>query len=84
MILERLPDETITPAHPNTVKYYVAQIAKAMDKHPAPVYSALYSAFQVPHYQELREDQWDQIKRWFQMPLGNVRDNQQPEQKKLL
>lgn len=83
-ILERLPDPTITLAHQNMVKYYVAQLAKVTDKPYATIYSALYTVFSVPRYQELREDQWEQVEQWFKKHLGNARGGQQPEQGKLL
>ena len=81
VILERLPDPTITPAHQNMVKYYVSQIHKATGKPYATIYSALDTVFQVPRYQELREDQWDKIERWFQKQLPG--QGHSPEQEKL-
>src|SRR5207245_10959239 len=54
-ILERLGPPTITPEHQNLVKYYVSQLVKATGKHQATIYSALYTAFQVPRYQERLE-----------------------------
>ena len=83
-ILERLPETTITPAHQNMVKYYVSQIHKATDKPYATIYSALYTAFQVPTYTSLREDEWDKIEQWLKKQLTKVRVNEQPEQGKLL
>jgi hypothetical protein len=35
------------------VEYYVSQLSHAMSQHPARIYSALYTAFNVPRYQEL-------------------------------
>jgi hypothetical protein len=64
-ILERLPAPTITPAHQNKVKYYVIQLSQAAGQHPATIYSALYTAFDVPRYQELLEAEWEQIEHWF-------------------
>jgi hypothetical protein len=69
-ILERLPAPTITSAHQNQVKYYVSQLSQATGQHPARIYSALYTVFNVPRYQELLEAQWEQVERWFQAKLG--------------
>lgn len=69
-ILERLPAPAITPAHQNKVKYYVSQLSQATGQHPAMIYSRLYTAFNVPRYQELLEAEWEQVERWFQAQLG--------------
>jgi len=68
-ILERLPEATITPAHQNTVKYYVSQLSKATGKSPATIYSSLFTAFNVPRYTELQEAEWDQVEAWFMKQL---------------
>jgi hypothetical protein len=52
-ILECLPAPTITQEHQNKVKNYVSQLSHATSQHPATIYSALYTAFNVPRYQEL-------------------------------
>jgi len=72
-ILERLPAATITPAHQNKVKYYVSQLSQATGLHPATIYSALYTAFNVPRYQELLEAEWELVERWFQSQLERKR-----------
>jgi len=72
-ILERLPAPTITPAHQNKVKYYVSQLSLATGQHPATIYSALYTAFNVPRYQELLEAEWERVERWFQSQLERKR-----------
>ncbi len=68
-ILERLPRETITLAHQNKVKYYIAQLSKVTGQHPATIYSSLYTAFDVPRYQELLEAEWDAVEQWFKVKL---------------
>ncbi len=68
-ILERLPAPTITPAHQHKVKYYVFQLSQAMGQRPARIYSALYTVFNVPRYQDLLEAEWEQVERWFQAQL---------------
>ncbi len=72
-ILERLPAPTITPAHQNKVKYYVSQLSLATGQHPATIYSVLYTAFNVPRYQELLEAEWERVERWFQSQLERKR-----------
>jgi hypothetical protein len=72
-ILERLPAPTITPAHQNKVKYYVSQLSQVTGQHPATIYSALYTAFDVPRYQELLEAEWEQVERWFKAQLERKR-----------
>lgn len=79
-ILERLPEPTITPAHQNQVKYYVSQLSKATGKSPATIYSALYTAFRVPRYQELREDEWDKVEHWFKRQLPRPGQDDNPKQ----
>lgn len=69
-ILERLPEPTIAPAHQNKVKYSVSQLSQATGQHPATLYGALYTVFNVPRYQELLEATWEQVERWFQAQLG--------------
>ena len=71
-ILERLPRETITPAHQNKVKYYIAQLSKVTGQHPATIYSSLYTAFNVPRYQELLEAEWNTVEEWFKVQLERV------------
>jgi hypothetical protein len=72
-ILERLPAPIITPAHQHKVKYYVSQLSQATGQHSATIYSALYTAFNVPRYQELLEAEWEQIERWFQSQFERKR-----------
>lgn len=72
-ILERLPAPTITPAHQNKVKYYVSQLSQSTGQHPATIYSTLYTAFNVPRYQELLEAEWEQVERRFQSQLERKR-----------
>lgn len=84
VILERLPDPTITIAHQNAVRYYVSQIHQTMGKPYATIYSALQAAFRVPRYQELREDQWNEIERWLKKQLPGQGHRSGPEQGTLL
>jgi P22_AR N-terminal domain len=65
LILEQLPPATITPTHQNVVKYYVSELHKATHRPHATIWSMVYTSFQVPRYQELREEDWSKIQRWF-------------------
>lgn len=80
-ILQRLPPPTITPAHQNMVKYYISQLHTATGKPFATLYSALYTAFNVPRYEELREADWPKVERWFKRQLPGQGD--QPKQDRL-
>src|SRR2546421_5051449 len=68
-ILDRLPPTTLTPAHQNQIKYYVQQLHQATGKHQATIYSDLYTAFSVPRYQEIPEEEWDKVENWFKVQL---------------
>jgi len=72
-ILDRLGPPTLTPEHQNRVKYLVSQLNKATGKHPATIYSELYTAFSVPRYQELPESDWQQVEQWFQVQLDRAK-----------
>lgn len=65
LILDQLPPVTITPTHQNVVKYYVSELHKVTHKPHATIWSMVYTAFQVPRYQELREEDWGKIQSWF-------------------
>ena len=69
LILEQLPPATITPTHQNVVKYYVAELHKLTHKPYATIWSMIYTSFQVPRYQELREEDWSKIQSWFREQL---------------
>lgn len=77
-ILERLGPQTITAQHQNQVKWLVSQLCEASGKHRGTIYSDLYTAFSVPKYQDLREDEWDQVTRWFALQMERVRKRGQP------
>ena len=72
-ILERLPAPTITPPHQNKVKYYVSQLSQLTGQHRGTIYSALYTTFDVPRYEELLEAEWQQVEDWFRVQLERAR-----------
>ena len=68
-ILERLGPQTLTPQHQQQTKVYVQQLSKITGKHPATIYNDLYTVFSVPRYQDIPEDQWSQVERWFKLQI---------------
>ena len=65
LILEQLPPATLTPTHQHVVKYYVSELHKLTHKPYATIWSMIYTSFQIPRYQELREGDWSKIQSWF-------------------
>ncbi len=72
-ILERLAPETITPAHQRQVQVYVKQLGDLSGKHPASIYTDLYTAFSVPRYQDLPEADWGDVEKWFKTQIDRAR-----------
>lgn len=72
-ILERLGQETLTPQHQRHVQVAVQQLSKATGKHSATIYNDLYTAFQVPRYQDLLESDWEQVERWFKVQMERAK-----------
>jgi len=77
-ILERLGPEKLTPAHQNLVKYYVQQLVKATGKSSGTIYSSLYTAFSVPRYQEIPEEEWPKVEQWFKTQVDRGKQRQRP------
>lgn len=72
-ILDRLPPETITPAHQRQIQVYVKQLGDLTGKHPASIYTDLYTAFAVPRYQNLLESDWYAVDQWFKVQIDRAR-----------
>lgn len=72
-ILERLGPQTLAPEHQNLVKYYVQQLSRATGKHPGTIYSSLYTAFNVPRYQDIAESEWDKVEHWFRVQIERTK-----------
>jgi len=68
-ILERLPSETLTPAHQRRVQVYVQQLSKTSGKHSATIHNDLKAAFDVPRYQDIPEVEWDKVENWFKVQI---------------
>lgn len=64
-ILERLGPEKLTVEHQGLVHYYVGELHKATGKHQNTIHTELRIAFKVPRYQEILEEDWPAVERWF-------------------
>lgn len=72
-ILERLGPQKITEKHQQQVRAYVHQLSQATGKHSSTIYTDLYTAFSVPRYQDLQEEDWPQIEQWFRGQLERAK-----------
>lgn len=46
---------------------------KATGKPRGTIYSTLYTAFSVPHYQEIPESEWTTVENWFKTQIERAR-----------
>ncbi|MEO8973748.1 MAG: phage antirepressor N-terminal domain-containing protein [Ktedonobacteraceae bacterium] len=74
-ILERLGPELITIGHQRSVQGLVKHLHDATGKPFGAIYDELKTAFEVPRYQEIREQDWDKVLSWFQMQLDKAKRN---------
>jgi hypothetical protein len=72
-ILERLGPELITIEHQRSVQGLVKRLHDATGKAFGTIYDELKTAFDVPRYQELHEQDWDKVLRWFNVQLKGKR-----------
>jgi P22_AR N-terminal domain len=72
-ILDRLPPETLTPAHQRQLQNFVKQLHEASGKPYALIYEDLKTAFAVPRYQDILETEWDQVVNWFRVQIQRKR-----------
>jgi hypothetical protein len=72
-ILERLGPQKITEKHQQQVRAYVHQLSQTTSKHSSTIYTDLYTAFSVPRYQELQEEDWPQIEQWLRGQLERAK-----------
>ncbi len=72
-ILERLGPEKLTDRHQKMVRSYVQQLSKVTGKHSSTIYTDLYTAFSVPRYQEIPEEEWDKVEHWFKIQIERGR-----------
>jgi len=72
-ILERLGPEKLTIKHQQQVRALVDQLCDATGKTHKGMYSDLYTAFEVPRYQEIPEEDWDKVVKWFQVQMERAK-----------
>ncbi len=49
------------------------QLSKVTGKHSSTIYTDLYTAFSVPRYQEIPEEEWDKVEHWFKIQIERGR-----------
>jgi hypothetical protein len=72
-ILERLGPETLTIEHQRSVQGLVKRLHDATSKPFGTIYDDLKTAFDVPRYQEIRENEWDKVLHWFQVQIERAK-----------
>ena len=72
-ILERLGPETLTIKHQQQVRAFVDRLSETTGKTHKGIYSDLYLAFQVPRYQEIHEQEWDNVVNWFHVQMEKAK-----------
>jgi hypothetical protein len=72
-ILERLGPETLTVKHQQQVRAWVDRLSETTGKTHKGIYSDLYLAFQVPRYQEIGEQEWDNVVNWFHVQMEKAK-----------
>jgi len=72
-ILERLGPELITIEHQRSVQGLVKRLHNANGKPFGTIYDELKTAFDVPRYQELREQDWEKVLNWFRVQLDRAK-----------
>jgi hypothetical protein len=68
-ILERLGPEMLTPAHQHTVQAMAKRLHEVGGFAFATIYADLGAAFHVAKYDQVPEDRWPEVTRWFQMRI---------------
>jgi hypothetical protein len=72
-ILERLGPETLTIEHQRSVQGLVKRLHDATSKPFGTIYDELKIAFEVPRYQEIREQEWEKVLNWFQVQIDRAK-----------
>jgi hypothetical protein len=68
-ILDRLPPQTLSPAHQQQLQAFVKQLHDATGKPYPTIYDNLKTAFQVARYQDIPDAEWDKVANWFRVQL---------------
>jgi hypothetical protein len=72
-ILERLGPQTLTSDHQRAVQKYVQQVNKLTGKPYGSIYDSLKTAFGVPKYADIPDQDWPRVVQWFQAQLEQWR-----------
>ena len=72
-ILDRLGPETLSTEHQRSVQGLVKRLHDATGKPFGTIYDELKAAFDVPRYQEIREQSWDKVLNWFTVQINRAK-----------
>ncbi len=72
-ILERLGPQKLTPDHQRAVQKYVQQVHELTGKPYGTLYDSLKTAFGVPKYADIPDQDWPQLVQWFRAQLEQRR-----------
>jgi hypothetical protein len=72
-VLARLGPEKITLAHQRQVQAYVRQLHEVSGKAYPTIHDDLKTVFQKPRYQDLLEEEWPEVERWFQLQIAQAK-----------
>ncbi len=64
-ILERLGPQTLTADHQRAVQKYVQQMHELTGKPYGTIYDSIKTAFGVPRYAEIPDQDWQRVVQWF-------------------
>jgi hypothetical protein len=72
-ILERFGPEKLTSEHQQLIQYYVGKLHEATGKHQNTIHTDLKTAFKVPRYQDILEDDWPKVENWFKVQIERAK-----------
>ncbi len=72
-ILERLGPQTLTPDHQRAVQKYVQQMHELTGKPYGTIYDSIKTAFGVPRYAEIPDQDWPRVVQWFRAQVEQWR-----------
>lgn len=72
-ILDRLGPEILTVEHQRAVQGLVKRLHDATGKAFSTVYDELKTAFDVPRYQEIHEQDWEKVLNWFKVQIDRTK-----------
>ncbi len=72
-ILDRLGPETLTVEHQRSIQGLVKRLHDATGKAFGTIYDELKTAFDVPRYQEIHEQDWEKVLNWFKVQIDRTK-----------